>query len=70
VSLESTKLVLGKAANNYADYCETCRRKRNAIDHTFSKLATETEAACGDGICVAITYPQAYLIGNSHADHH
>jgi hypothetical protein len=45
VSLESTKLVLGKAANNYADYCETCRRKRNAIDHTFSKVATETEAA-------------------------
>jgi N-acyl-D-aspartate/D-glutamate deacylase len=29
VSLESTKLVLGKAAHKYADYFETCRRKRN-----------------------------------------
>jgi hypothetical protein len=27
VSLESTKLVLGKAAHKYADYFETCRRK-------------------------------------------
>jgi hypothetical protein len=62
--------VLGKAANNYADYFETCRRKRNTIDYTFSNVATETEAAGGDGICVAITYPQADLIGNSHADHH
>ncbi len=44
VSLESTKLVLGKAAHNYADYFETCRRKRNTIDYTFSNVATETEA--------------------------
>jgi hypothetical protein len=43
VSLESTKLVLGKAAHKYADYFETCRRKRNTID-TFSNVATETEA--------------------------
>ena len=28
----------------YADYCETCRRKRNTIDYTFSNVATETEA--------------------------
>ena len=35
VSLESTKLVLGKAAHKYADYFETCRRKRNTIDYTF-----------------------------------
>jgi len=27
VSLESTKLVLGKTANKYSDYFETCRRK-------------------------------------------
>jgi len=44
VSLESTKLVLGKTANKYADYFETCRRKRNTIDYTFSNVATDTEA--------------------------
>jgi hypothetical protein len=44
VSLECTKLVLGKAAIRHADYFETCRRKRNAIDYTFSNVATETEA--------------------------
>jgi uncharacterized protein (UPF0332 family) len=44
VSLESTKLVLGKAAHKYADYFETCRRKRNTIDYTFSNAATDTEA--------------------------
>ena len=44
VSLESTKLVLGKPADKYADYFETCRRKRNTIDYTFSNVATETEA--------------------------
>jgi hypothetical protein len=44
VSLESTKLVLGKSAHKYADYFETCRRKRNTIDYPFSNVATETEA--------------------------
>ena len=44
VSLESTKLVLGKPMHEYADYFETCRRKRNTIDYTFSNVATETEA--------------------------
>jgi allantoicase len=44
VSLESTKLVLGKTAFKYADYFEICRRKRNTIDYTFSNVATETEA--------------------------
>ena len=44
VSLESTKLVLGKAAHKYADYFEPCRRKRNTIDYTFSNVATDTEA--------------------------
>jgi hypothetical protein len=44
VSLESTKLVLGKAAHKYADYFETCQRKRNTIDYTFSNVATDTEA--------------------------
>ena len=44
VSLESAKLVLGKAAHKYTDYFETCRRKRNTIDYTFSNVATDTEA--------------------------
>jgi uncharacterized protein (UPF0332 family) len=44
VSLESAKLVLGKPAHKYADYFDTCRRKRNTIDYTFSNVATETEA--------------------------
>jgi hypothetical protein len=38
VSLESTKLVLGKPMHKYADYFETCRRKRNTIDYTFSNV--------------------------------
>ena len=44
VSLESTKLALGKSAHKHADYFETCRRKRNTIDCTFSNVATEREA--------------------------
>jgi uncharacterized protein (UPF0332 family) len=44
VSLESTKLVLGKPAHKYANYLDTSRRKRNTIDYTFSNVATETEA--------------------------
>src|ERR1700735_1282363 len=43
-SFESTKMVVGKAAHKYADYFETCRRKRNTIDYTFSNVATDTEA--------------------------
>lgn len=44
ISLERATLALGRAARNYADYFETCRRKRNAIDYTHSHVATETEA--------------------------
>jgi allantoicase len=44
VSLENTKLVLGKRAHKYADYFEMCRRKRNTIDYSLSNVATETEA--------------------------
>jgi hypothetical protein len=44
VSLESRKLVLGKAAHKHADYFETGRRKRNTIDYTFSNVATDTGA--------------------------
>lgn len=41
---ESAKFLLGDRADRYADYFETCRRKRNTIDYTFSNVATETEA--------------------------
>ncbi len=44
ISFESTKFLLGKSAHQYADYFETCRRKRNSIDYTFSNVATRTEA--------------------------
>ena len=43
MSLQSAKLALGKSAQKYADYFDTCRRKRNQIDYTFSNVATETE---------------------------
>lgn len=36
--------MLGKSAYQYADYFETCRRKRNTIDYTFPNVVTETEA--------------------------
>jgi len=35
---------VGQPAHKYADYFETCRRKRNTIDYSFSNVATETEA--------------------------
>ncbi|HZU30493.1 MAG TPA: SAV_6107 family HEPN domain-containing protein [Candidatus Angelobacter sp.] len=44
VTLESIRLVLGKSADQYADYFETCRRKRNLIDYSHSQVATETQA--------------------------
>lgn len=44
LSLESARLALGSAAGKYFDYFETCRRKRNRIDYSHSRVATETEA--------------------------
>jgi uncharacterized protein (UPF0332 family) len=44
ITLESVRLAIGPAAGKYADYFETCRRKRNTIDYTHSHVATETEA--------------------------
>lgn len=44
ISFDSMKLALGAGAGKYADYFETCRRKRNVIDYTRSSVATETEA--------------------------
>jgi len=44
LSLQSVALALGKSVQKNADYFDTCRRKRNQIDYTFSNVATETEA--------------------------
>ncbi len=44
VTVEAITLAVGSAARAYADYFETCRRKRNAIDYTRSHVATDTEA--------------------------
>lgn len=44
ITLESIRLVLGKSADKYADYFETCRRKRNTIDYSRSQVATGTQA--------------------------
>ena len=44
ISFDSMKLALGAGADKYADYFETCRRKRNVIDYTRSHVATDTEA--------------------------
>jgi hypothetical protein len=45
ITIDSVNLALGSAAANYADYFETCRRKRNVIDYTRSHVATDTEAS-------------------------
>lgn len=44
ISFDNIKLALGPLADKYTDYFETCRRKRNVIDYTRSRVATETEA--------------------------
>ena len=44
VTVDGVKLALGTSADEYADYFETCRRKRNVIDYTRSHVATETGA--------------------------
>jgi len=44
ITFYSANLALGAGATKYADYFETCRRKRNVIDYTRSHVATETEA--------------------------
>lgn len=44
ITFYSANLALGTGATKYADYFETCRRKRNVIDYTRSHVATETEA--------------------------
>jgi hypothetical protein len=44
VTVEAITLAVGAAVSAYADYLETCRRKRNVIDYTRSHVATENEA--------------------------
>ena len=44
VTVEAITLAVGTAVSAYADYFETCRRKRNAIDYTRSHVATDSEA--------------------------
>jgi hypothetical protein len=44
VTVEAIPLALGAAAGPYADYLETCRRKRNVIDYTRARVATDSEA--------------------------
>jgi hypothetical protein len=44
ISFDGIKFALGSRASKYADYFETCRRKRNVIDYTRSHVATDTAA--------------------------
>jgi uncharacterized protein (UPF0332 family) len=44
VTVDALTLALGAAAGPYADYLETCRRKRNVIDYTRARVATDSEA--------------------------
>jgi uncharacterized protein (UPF0332 family) len=43
-ALESATLALCKSAEELTDYFEICRRKRNQIDYTRTRLVTESEA--------------------------
>jgi hypothetical protein len=44
LTFESIVLAMGARAQRFADYFETCRRKRNVIDYTFSNVASGTGA--------------------------
>jgi hypothetical protein len=43
-SFEAVKLAMASTADAYADYFDTCRRKRNILEYTSSHVATQTEA--------------------------
>ena len=44
-TFEAVKVAVGSAAvDSFADYFETCRRKRNVIDYDAADLITESEA--------------------------
>jgi len=44
VTFESAAFSIGSEAVAFADYFDTCRRKRNVIDYMNASVATETEA--------------------------
>jgi hypothetical protein len=44
VSLDCIRLIFGSSIDSLADYFESCRRKRNAIDYSHSHIASESEA--------------------------
>jgi hypothetical protein len=44
VTVDAITLAVGAGMSAYADYFETCRRKRNVIDYTRSHVATDSEA--------------------------
>ncbi len=44
VTIDGIALTVGTSGKRYADYFETCRRKRNVIDYTRAHVATESEA--------------------------
>lgn len=43
-TFEVVRLALGRDSSPLADYFDTCRRKRNAIDYDLAHVASETEA--------------------------
>ena len=43
-TFEVVRLALGRDGSPWADYFDTCRRKRNAIDYDLAHVASETEA--------------------------
>jgi hypothetical protein len=44
VTIDAETLAVGSAAKPFADYLETCRRKRNVIDYTRARVASDSEA--------------------------
>jgi uncharacterized protein (UPF0332 family) len=44
VTIDAIALTVGNSGKRYADYFETCRRKRNVIDYTRAHVATDSEA--------------------------
>jgi hypothetical protein len=44
VTIDAITLAVGNSGQQYADYLETCRRKRNVIDYLRAHVATDSEA--------------------------
>jgi len=43
-TFEAVKLAIGKKASRFADYFETCRRKRNTVDYDLANVISHAEA--------------------------